>query len=197
MLGGLVLAEMAEGAKSWAAVNWGPAESKPHPVTLAPCPELLGLQTLCPWASVGREEMGSQLHLALNWGCLPGRGCRSYVCLLTDSQSRSYVPVWTMACCPAAVALCARGPVLLRDLQGVGVRFSTSLQVPIQETVPVPAGREVAAAKTRSKQGKLPKPLMGTASEDHRERRGAGLRQFCHSFWSWLRIFCFKSFWVL
>lgn len=61
------------------------------------------------------------------------------------------MPVWTMACCPAAVALCARGPVLLRDLQGVGVHFSMSLQVPIQETVPVPAGREVAAAKTRSK----------------------------------------------
>lgn len=91
------------------------------------------------------------------------------------------MPVWTMVCYSAAAALCAGQH---RVLQGVRVRFSKSLQVLIQEMVLVPAGRGVAAAKTRNKQGKLPKTLMGTASNDHRERRGAGLRQFCPSFWS-------------
>lgn len=73
--------------------------------------------------------------------------------------------------CSAAAAQCAGQH---RILQGVGVRFSMSLQVLIQEMVPVPAGRGAAAAKMRNKQGKLPKPLMGTASNDHRGRRGAG-----------------------
>lgn len=107
---------------------------------------LLGLQANCPRVLAGGEEISGRLQpaprAAEGWAASRAvfLGPVSFFIVPADFQERELCAVWAVGCCPSAVGLYTKGPVLSGVPQGAGVCFSASPRALIEAVVPAACG---------------------------------------------------------